>query len=204
MSHSQQCHQCRPLSKQWPFSPGVYAPHTPHINCTVYRVKKHKAKNKRERERIRAAQNFRSCHWPLDARAHTNKCYWWCLAEVDTYQTSAAHDFSLLHKTSKEKKVKVHGHGHIIRNRHILFYTKNETNEWARKKFIRFWPFYYNTWQTNIDSNNVKSKIHLRNDLGLVKIEKNTSNNTHCFAVVDFFLLLSSCEERWQSNTTFE
>lgn len=95
----------------------VYTPHI-HLTSIVLSIE---WKNKRERERIRAAQNFRSCHWPLDAWAHTNKCYWWCLAEVDTYQTSAAHDFSLLHKTSKEKKVKVHGHGHIIRNRHILF-----------------------------------------------------------------------------------
>lgn len=119
----------------------VYTPHI-HLTSIVLSIewKNTKQKTKEKEREFAQPRTFDRAigHWPLDARAHTNKCYWWCLAEVDTYQTSAAHDFSLLHKTSKEKKVKVHGHGHIIRNRHTLFYTKNETNKWREKNSFDF------------------------------------------------------------------
>lgn len=54
--------------------------------------------------------------------------------------------------------------------------------------------------------NNVKSKIHHRNDLGLVEIEERKKRQQHCFAVVDFSLShsLSLFSERWQFNTAFE
>lgn len=112
------------------------------INCTVCRKQKRKSNNKREREIERrrarefAAQNFRSCHWPLyTAHTKTNAIDDVCLRltyikQVLLNTRSRFFTFAQATKTDKKKKkkkkVKVHGHGHIIRKTAFYF---NETTK---------------------------------------------------------------------------